>query len=83
MQQKEWVKRKNRKSINQKINIHKFDMHGIPLPTKPIKQEQPPGEGRWVKPVKQCKCQSYVVTEVNINNNNMGTNALSSMAISK
>ena len=37
------------------MNIHKFDMHGIPLPPKPIKQEQqrtqPPGEGRWVKPV--------------------------------
>ena len=33
------------------MNIHKFDMHGIP--TKPIKQEQQrtqtPGEGRWVK----------------------------------
>ena len=30
-------------------------MHGIPLPTKPIKQEQPraqpTGEGCWVKPV--------------------------------
>ena len=54
-QQKECVKRKNRKSINHRINIHKFDMHGIPLPTNPIKQEQPrtqpPGEGRWVKPV--------------------------------
>ena len=30
-------------------------MHGMPLPSKPIKQEQqltrPPGERRWVKPV--------------------------------
>ena len=37
------------------MNIYKFGMHGIPLLTKPIKQEhpctQPPGEGRWVKPV--------------------------------
>ena len=37
------------------MHIHKFDMHGIPLPPKPIKQEQqrtqPPGKGRWVKPV--------------------------------
>ena len=49
-QQKEWANRKNRKSINQRMNIHKFGMHGLPLPTKPIKQEpprtQPPGEGR-------------------------------------
>ena len=37
------------------MHIHKFNMHGIPLPPKPIKQElqrtQPPGEGRWVNPV--------------------------------
>ena len=37
------------------MNNYKLDMHGIPLPTKPIKQElrrtQPPGEEGSVKPV--------------------------------
>ena len=44
------------------MNIHKFDMHGIPLPPKPIKQEQqrtqPPGEGGWVKPVNSPNVQA-------------------------
>ena len=36
-------------------NNFNTSLHGIPLPTKPIKQEQqrtqPPVEGLWVKPV--------------------------------
>ena len=52
------VKQKNsRKGINNRIANHKLVFHGVPIPPapqppKPKKQKnQPPGEGRWIKPV--------------------------------
>ena len=57
-QYRDWLKTKNRGSINRRINLHKLEAHGIPLPSAtqppqpPKKQKnQLPGEGRWIKPV--------------------------------
>ena len=38
-QYKDWLKTKNRGSINRRINIHKFEVHGIPWPTAPHNQK--------------------------------------------
>ena len=54
MHEKQWASRKNkrRRAINSRINNHKFHVHGIPFPQqKQQPRVQPPGEGRWVKPV--------------------------------
>ena len=56
-QYRDWLKTKNRGSINRRINIHKLEAHGVPLPPAQPQQLskkpkiQPPGEGRWIKPV--------------------------------
>ena len=56
-QYRDWLKTKNRGSINRRINLHKLEVHGIPLPAapqppQPKKQKiQPVREGRWIKPV--------------------------------
>ena len=59
MHDKQWANRKNKKrrAINSRINNLKFHVHGIPYPQQKQQQQQqqkrvqPPGEGRWVKPV--------------------------------
>ena len=54
-QYRDWLKTKNRGSINRRINLHKLEVHGIPLPAQPPQPKkqkiQPVGEGRWIKPV--------------------------------
>ena len=56
-QERERLRVKNRTSINRRINYHKLEVHGIPFPQPPqpkkqkIQKIQPPGEGRWIKPV--------------------------------
>ena len=57
-QYQEWLGKKNsRKGINNRIANHKLVFHGVPIPPapqppQPKKQKnQPPGEGRWIKPV--------------------------------
>ena len=40
-QYRDWLKTKNRGSINRRINLHKLEVHGIPLPSA-TQPPQPP-----------------------------------------